>query len=106
MGDLPDPPATEVTNSSIALFALALPLQTPKVQEAILEQLAGFLKSPNFQRNPGRKAAVMVNVAFALLATLKVAAGEISATAGDLRNSSVEKCFEKILKVSKAGLHV
>ena len=100
MRDLPDPPATEVTNSSIALFALALPLQTSKVQEVILEQLAGFLKSPSLQRNPGRKAAVTVNVAFALLATLKVTVGEVSASRGDLRNSSVEKCIERILKVS------
>lgn len=101
-GELPDPPTTEVTNSAIALFALGLPLQTPKVQEAILEQLAGFLKSPNFQRNPGRKAAVTVNTALALLAMLKVALGETTASSGDLRSPNVEKCLERLLTVSSS----
>ena len=96
---MPDPPDTEVVNAAIALFAIALPLQTPKIQEAIIEQLSSFLKSPAFHRNPGRRAAVTVNITFTLLAALKVTTGETFATTGDLRSAGVEKGLERILKV-------
>src|SRR5256885_2602846 len=52
---LPEPPATEVVNSAINLFAISLPLQPPKVQESILEQIATFLAANSLQRDPGRK---------------------------------------------------
>lgn len=99
--ELPDPPATEVVNSAIVLFAIALPLQSPKVQEGLLEQLATFLSSSSLQRDPGRKAAVTVNIAMALLGALKVAVRETLAEPGDLRQPSVEKYLEETLRVSK-----
>ena len=99
--ELPDPPATEVVNASIALFASALPLQSTKVQEAVLEQLATYLSSPSLQRDPGRKAAVTVNTAMALLGALKVAVGETAAEQGDLRHPTIEKCLQNILRVSR-----
>ena len=95
---LPDPPATEVVNSAIALFATALPLQSPRVQEGVLEQLATFMTSAALQKDPGRRAAVSVNAAMALLGALKVAVGETAAERGDLKYASVEKTIEELTK--------
>ncbi|KAL9609438.1 MAG: hypothetical protein Q9167_005793 [Letrouitia subvulpina] len=95
--ELPDPPATEVVNSAIALFAMTLPLQSPKIQEGVLEQLATVTSTSALQRNPGRKAAIMVNTAMALLSALKVAVGETSAESGDLRSVTVEKCLQGLI---------
>ncbi|KAL9133029.1 MAG: hypothetical protein Q9175_005793 [Cornicularia normoerica] len=95
---LPDPPATEVVNSAIVLFATAFPLHSSKVQEGVLEQLATFLASMSLQRDPGRKAAVAVNTAMALLSALKVAVGETIAEHGDLKHPTVEKTIEEILR--------
>ena len=97
---LPDPPATEVVNAAISLFAVAYPLQTPKVQEGVLEQLATFISSPSLQRDPGRRAAITTNAAMALLATLKVAVGETLAERGDIKSQTVERAIEEILRVS------
>ena len=98
--ELPDPPATEVVNTAIALFAVAFPLQSAKVQEGVLEQLATFLSSISLQRDPGRRAAITMNIAMALLGTLKVAVGETIAEQGDVQNQTVEKAMEEILRVS------
>lgn len=97
---LPDPPATEVVNSAIAFFAAALPLQDVKIQEAVLEQLATLSSSNTFQKNPGRRAAVTVNTAMALLAALKVTVGETLAAPGDVRYPAVESCIQEMLHVS------
>lgn len=93
-----DPPTTEVVNAAIHLFSIALPLQAPKVQESSVEQIATLLSSPSLQRNPGRKAAMTVNIAVALLYALKVAVGETSSPAGNL-NSSTEKILQELLQV-------
>ena len=95
--ELPDPPATEVVNSAIALFATALPLQSSRIQEGVLEQLATFMASATNQREPGRRAAVMVNAAMALLGTLKVVVGETLAEQGDLKHPTVERTIEELL---------
>lgn len=100
--ELPDPPATQLVNSAIELFAAALPLQSPKVQEGVLEQLATFLSSKSLDRNPGRRAAVTANIAVALLGALKVAVRETLAEAGDLRHPTVEKYLQEILQVSQS----
>ena len=102
--DLPDPPATELVNVAVAIFAIAYPLQTPKVQEGTLEQLAAFMSSPILQRDPGRKAAITINVATTLLATLKVAVGETKADKGDIKSQTVEKVMEEILRVSPSDI--
>ncbi|KAL8922563.1 MAG: hypothetical protein Q9208_005066 [Pyrenodesmia sp. 3 TL-2023] len=96
--DLPHPPATEVVNSAIALFAVVFPSQSVKVQEFILEQLATHLSAGSLQRAPGRRAAVAINTAMALLGALKVAVGEISAESGDLKHPAVEKSLEALLR--------
>lgn len=106
-GDAPsaDPPATGVVNASIDLFSVAIPLHTPKVQESSVEQIATFLSSPSLQRNPGRKAAMAVNVAVALLHALKVAVKETSSVAGKL-NTATDKILQELLQVSYGGLPV
>ena len=95
----PDPPATEVVNSAIVLFATAFPLQSSKVQEGVLAQLATFLTASSLQRDPGRKAAVAVNAAMALLSALKVTIGETIAERGDLKHPLIEKNIDEILRV-------
>lgn len=97
--NLPDPPATEVVNSAILLFATAFPLQSSKVQEGVLAQLATFLSSSALQRDPGRKAAIAVNTAMALLSALKVTVGEMVAERGDLKHPSIEKGIDELLRV-------
>ena len=98
---LPDPPATELVNAAIVLFATALPLQSSTIQEGVLEQLATFLSSNSLQRDPGRRAAVTVNAAVALLGMLKVAVSETVAEPGDLRQPTVERTIEEILRVGR-----
>lgn len=51
------------------------------------------------QRSPGRKAAVVINTALALLGATKVAVGEVSAEAGDLKHPAVEKALQALLRV-------
>lgn len=94
---MPDPPATEVVNIAIKLFAIAFPLAPAKIQESILEQVATFMSAGSLQRDPGRKAAMNVNIATALFSTLKVAVKETQAPAGDLTNAAVEKLMQEIL---------
>lgn len=101
----PDPPGTEVVNSAITLFAIALPLQNPKVQEGVLEQLATHLSSSSLQRDPGRKAAITANAAMALLGALKVTMGETLAERGDLRHPTVERYLQEILRVRTTKEH-
>ena len=94
---LPAPPATAVVNSAIDLFTALLPMQSPKVQESILEQIATFLASNTLQRDPGRKAAMTVNVAVALLGTIKLSiGGEIPSA--NLSTPSVLRIVSELLQ--------
>ncbi|KAK8108407.1 hypothetical protein PG984_014208 [Apiospora sp. TS-2023a] len=95
---LPDPPATEVVNMAIQLFAFVFPLTPTKVQESILEQVVTFLSAGALQRDPGRKAAINVNVAAAVLSTLRVAVKETSSPPGDVTNLAVEKLLQEIIR--------
>ncbi|KAF9731917.1 hypothetical protein PMIN01_09846 [Paraphaeosphaeria minitans] len=95
--NLPNPPATEVVNSALQLFAICLPLQTPKIQESILEQITSFLSAGSLQRDVHRKSAMMVNIAYALLGALKVAVKETRSASGDLKGSAVEKIIQELL---------
>ncbi|KFY69762.1 hypothetical protein V499_09780 [Pseudogymnoascus sp. VKM F-103] len=95
---LPDPPACEVVNVAIKLFAIAFPLTPPKIQESILEQMTTFLAAGSLQRDPGRKAAMNVNVATALLSALKVAVKETRSPSGDVSNPAVEKLLSEMLR--------
>lgn len=94
-----DPPSTGVVNAAIDLFSLAIPLHAPKIQESSVEQIATFLSSNTLQRNPGRKAAMVVNVAVALLHSLKVALKETDSMSGKL-SPATDKIMQELLHVS------
>lgn len=94
----PDPPPTEVINMAIQLFAFVFPLAPAKVQESILEQIKTFSSAGPLQRDPGRKAAINVNVSAAILATLRVAVKETSCPPGDITNVAVEKLLQDTLR--------
>lgn len=98
MDSLPDPPATEVVNIAIKLFAIAFPLTPPKIQESTLEQVATFLSAGSLQRDPGRKAAMNINIAVAFFSALKVAVKETASPAGDLTNPAVEKLMQEMIR--------
>ena len=106
--ELPDPPTTEVVNSAIAMFSMALPLQEPKVQESTLEQLSLYLSAKSLIRDPGRKAAITVNISLALLGALKVTQGETPAISGSLKSNAVAQCLDDLLRVStlRCGMNV
>ncbi|KAJ5622935.1 hypothetical protein N7490_011540 [Penicillium lividum] len=92
-----DPPTTGVVNSAIDLFSVAIALHSPKIQESSVEQIATFLTSPALQRNPGRKAALGVNIAVALLHALKVAVKETDFVAGKL-STSTDKILQELIQ--------
>ncbi|KAH1495757.1 hypothetical protein LV164_007989 [Aspergillus fumigatus] len=94
---LADPHATGVVNAAIELFAVAIPLYAPKVQESTMEQIATFLSSQSLQRNPGRKAAMIVNIAVALLHALKIAAKDSGSASGRL-SPVTEKVLQELLQ--------
>lgn len=95
---LADPHSTGVVNAAIELFSVAIPLHTPRVQESSVEQIATFLSSTSLQRNPGRKAAMIVNVAVALLHALKVSVKETGSTSGKL-NPATDKVLQELVQV-------
>ncbi|KAH8431341.1 AP-1 complex accessory protein LAA1 [Aspergillus melleus] len=94
--DFADPHSTGVVNAAVELFAVAIPLHAPRVQESSIEQIATFLSSPSLQRNPGRKAAMIVNIAVALLHALKAAARD-TGSAGKL-NPATDKVLQELLQ--------
>ncbi|KAF7597312.1 hypothetical protein BBP40_006252 [Aspergillus hancockii] len=94
---LADPHSTGVVNAAIELFSVAIALHAPKVQESSVEQIATFLSSPTLQRNPGRKAAMVVNIAAALLEALKVALKDSGSSAGKL-NPATDKILQELLQ--------
>ncbi|KLU81211.1 HEAT repeat protein [Magnaporthiopsis poae ATCC 64411] len=95
---LPDPPATEVANMAIQLFAFVFPLTPFKVQESILEQVTTFLSAGSLQRETGRKAAITVNTAVAILCALKVAVKETQSAHGDVTNLAVERLLQEMIR--------
>lgn len=99
-----DPPATGVINAAIELFSVSIALHSPKIQESFMEQIATFLTSPGLQRNPGRKAALVVNIAVALLHALKVAVKETDFVAGKL-NPATDKILQELLQVGYVPKH-
>ncbi|ROT35870.1 ARM repeat-containing protein [Sodiomyces alkalinus F11] len=96
--EAPDPPATEVINMAIQLFAFVFPLTPSKVQESVLEQIKTFMSAGSLQRDPGRRAAMNVNVSLAVLSTLRVATKETGAPSGDVSNMAVERLLQDMLR--------
>ncbi|KAF2156259.1 HEAT repeat protein-like protein [Myriangium duriaei CBS 260.36] len=95
----PHPPATELVNAAITAFALAFPLQSPRVQGSILEQILSYVSSITASpKDPAaRRAAVNVNVAAALLLSTKVLQGQTVGLTGTFQSSSAEKVMQSVL---------
>ncbi|KAL2432530.1 HEAT repeat-containing protein 5B [Exophiala dermatitidis] len=89
-------PATACVNLAIKLFATSLPLQTAKIQESTVEQLITAVSQP-LQREPGRKAALQVNTALALLCALAVANNETPYASGKLHVEAVGQAVIELL---------
>ncbi|KAI1002232.1 Pof6 interactor protein 1 [Podosphaera aphanis] len=96
--NVPNPPATEVVNIAIQIFAIVFPLTPPKIQESILEQITTFISAGMLQRDPGRKAAMNINIVTALFYTLKVAVKETQLPSGDITNNAVERLMQDLLR--------
>ncbi|EMC96551.1 hypothetical protein BAUCODRAFT_480348 [Baudoinia panamericana UAMH 10762] len=96
-GDEVFPAGTEAVNAAIAAFGLSLPLQAPRIQEGMLEQIASSLSAPSLSKDPARKSAITVNVALALKTACNVCNGEVSVTQGSLRSGTTEKTLQSLL---------
>lgn len=95
--ELPGPPATEAVDAAIAAFALSLPLQSPKVQDSTLEQIASSLGAISLQKDPARKIAITANMALALSTALRVATGDLGSIKGELKSVQAEKGLQSLL---------
>lgn len=89
-------PATSCVNLAIKLFAISLPVQSPRIQESTVEQLITTISQP-LQREPGRKAAMQVNSALALLCALAVANNETPYFPGKLHVEAVGEVITEVL---------
>ena len=94
-------PPTQVVDAAVELFAIALPLQPPKIQESALEQMATVLAQP-MPREPGKKVAVLVNTSMAVLGALIVANRETKYSRGKIVTLAIEKIAAEILRRSIA----
>lgn len=70
---LSPPAATGAVDAAIQLFTALLPYQERDVQVAAIEAMLAHTKSTKLDRNPGRKQAIQINVAVAILGALRVA---------------------------------
>ncbi|OCH91331.1 clathrin-coated vesicle protein [Obba rivulosa] len=69
----PPPPATAAVNASIQLFSQLLPMQDLSLTAKTVGQIVDSGRSPKLEKNAGRKAAVTINTAVALVLTLRQA---------------------------------
>lgn len=88
---------TGVVDAAICLFATGLPLQAPKVQQGILEQINSMLGN---SQNTARNIAITINLATALYLTMQVATRDTAYDAGDLRAPEVIKALQELIHVS------
>lgn len=95
--DLPSPAATGAVDAAISAFGLCLPLQAPRVQDSILEQIASSMGAPALQKDLARKSAITANVTLALTMALRVATGDLGSVRGELRNMNAEKGLQSLL---------
>ena len=89
-------PATSCINLAIKLFAISLPLQSARIQESSVEQLITTASQP-LPREPGRKAALQVNTALALLCALAVASNETPYVSGRLNVAATGQTIADLL---------
>ena len=91
------PASTACIDYSIKLFSIIFPLQSMRVQEISLEQMATVLAQP-MPRDPGKKAAIQMNAALAILYALAVANNETSFSSGRVHLQAVGKLLSELLR--------
>ncbi|KAJ7082373.1 clathrin-coated vesicle protein [Mycena belliarum] len=69
----PPPSTTAVVDTAIELFAQLLPLQDLTSTVKIVSLLLDSVRSPKLEKNTGRKAAIFINAAVALVLALRQA---------------------------------
>ena len=67
------PPLTQAVDAALELFACLLPLQDPSSAARLITLMIDSVKSPKYDKNIGRKAAVQVNATIAILLALRQA---------------------------------
>jgi HEAT repeat-containing protein 5 len=67
------PPLTQAVDAALALFAHFLPLQDSSSAARLITLMIDSVKSPKYEKNIGRKAAVQVNAAIAILLAIRQA---------------------------------
>ncbi|KAI0717727.1 ARM repeat-containing protein [Cerioporus squamosus] len=92
----PPPAATAAVDAAIQLFAQLLPLQDVTQTTRVITQLLGSVGSTKLDKNTGRKAAALVNIAFAVVFTLRQ--GTSNSARQVLGNSQVTTPLSGFLK--------
>lgn len=94
------PPATSVVDAAIDLFAQLLPLQDLTSTSRIVSQLVDSVRSVKLEKNTGRKSAVSINAAVALVLALRQAtSSHIRHPRDTLGSSQVTSALAPFLKV-------
>jgi hypothetical protein len=94
------PPATAVVDAAIDLFAQLLPLQDLAAASRIVSQLVDSVRSVKLEKNTGRKSAVSINAAVALVLALRQATmSHFRHTRETLGSSQVTSTLAPFLKV-------
>jgi hypothetical protein len=94
------PPATAVVDAAIDLFAQLLPLQDLASTSRIVSQLVDSVRSVKLEKNTGRKSAVFINAAVALVLALRQATtSHFRHCRETLGNSQVTSTLAPFLKV-------
>lgn len=95
------PPATSVVDAAIDLFAQLLPLQDLASTSRIVSQLVDSVRSAKLEKNTGRKSAVSINAAIALVLALRQATtSHFRHSRETLGNPQVTSILAPFLKVS------
>ncbi|KAI0063032.1 clathrin-coated vesicle protein [Artomyces pyxidatus] len=82
------PPAdTQAVDAGLHLFARLLPLQDPASASRLMTQIIDSVRSPKFERNVGRKAAVQVNATIAIVLSMRQAMSSSSRQAREVFGS-------------------
>lgn len=93
------PPPTSLIDASLTLFVALLPLQTPKVQESVLDQIQSYAFTGGVANTVSRKQAIAVNSVVAIYETLQLVASSTSSTGHDtMKNPRVLKSIFAVLK--------
>ena len=93
------PASTAAVNEAIRIFAEILPLQDLSSMTKTVSQLVEATASAKAEKNSGRKAAVLINSAIALVLALRKAATNARQLTDTLGNPQVSGPLAELLKV-------